>query len=161
MAVPIPVQYRQAQRGDVPHMYRIWAIEKGEGGTSEERMTAYFDGLHHPQQALLPRVIYLAMDGDAMIGYIAGHLTRRFDCQGELEWLYIVPERRRSSVASALMPCLAAWFKQQNAARVCVNVAGWNTVALRFYAKHGAEPMKAGWMVWNDFAKSIQDSEQS
>jgi hypothetical protein len=34
-----------------------------------------------------------------------------------------------------------------------VNVAGWNTVAIHFYAKHGAEPMKPGWMLWTDFPK--------
>jgi GNAT superfamily N-acetyltransferase len=158
MAVPIPVQYRQAQRADIPHMVRIWAIEKGEGGTSEERMTAYFDGTHNPQMALPPRIIYVAQEGDALIGYIAGHLTRRFACDGELEWLYVIPERRRAGVASGLMPWLAVWFKQQNATRVCVNVAGSNTVALRFYDKHGAEPMKPGWMTWNNFAKSIEEA---
>jgi GNAT superfamily N-acetyltransferase len=154
-----PIHYRQAQRADIPQMARIWGIEKGEGGTSEERMMAYFDGQFHPQHALLPRVIFVAHEGDALIGYIAGHLTRRFACDGELEWIWVVPQRRRSGVASGLMPCLAAWFKQQNAARVCVNVATWNTVALRFYAKHGAEPMKPGWMLWSDFGPSVEKSE--
>lgn len=155
------IQYRQAQRADIPHMAAIWAIEKGEGGTSEQRMTAYFDGLHHPQHALAPRVIYVAHEGEAMIGYIAGHLTRRFACDGELEWLYVLPERRRSGVASGLMPCLAAWFRLQNASRVCVNVARGNTAAIRFYAKHGAEPMKLGWMMWSDFAASIEKSSST
>lgn len=153
---PTPIQYRQAQRSDIPQMSRIWSLEKGEGGTSEERMTAYFDGRFHPQHALLPRVIYLVYEREALIGYIAGHLTRRFACDGELEWLYVIPERRRCGVASGLMPHLAAWFVQQNAARVCVNVAGGNTVAIHFYAKHGAEPMKPGWMLWTDFPKSIE-----
>jgi GNAT superfamily N-acetyltransferase len=142
-------------------MARIWAIEKSEGGTSEERMAAYFDGQLHPQHALLPRVVYLAHEGDALLGYIAGHLTQRFSCEGELEWLYVVPERRRCGVASGLMPHLATWFRQQNASRVCVNVAGWNTVAIHFYAKHGAEPMKPGWMLWNDFAKAVEKSAGS
>ena len=63
-------------------------------------MTAYFDGLHHPQHALLPRVIYVACQDDALIGYIAGHLTRRFACDGELEWLYVI----RSAVVAAWPP---------------------------------------------------------
>jgi len=142
-------------------MARIWSVEKGEGGTSEERMTAYFDGYLHPQHALLPRVIYVAFESGALIGYIAGHLTRRFGCEGELEWLYVDPERRRFRVASGLMPHLAAWFVQQNASRVCVNVAGWNTVAIHFYAKHGAEPMKPGWMLWADFPKAVEKSAGS
>jgi GNAT superfamily N-acetyltransferase len=136
-------------------MARIWGLETGEGGTSEQRMTAYFDGQLHPQQALPPRVIYLAEEGDALVGYIAGHLTRRFGCDAELEWLYVIPERRRSGVASGLMPCLVMWFQQQSAARVCVNVARTNTAAIQFYAKHGAAPMKLGWMVWDDIAVAL------
>jgi GNAT superfamily N-acetyltransferase len=151
-----PIRYREAQRSDIARMARIWGLEKGEGGTSEERMTSYFDGLHHPQHALLPRVIYVAFVGDALIGYIAGHLTRRYGCDGELQWIYVVPERRQGGVASGLMPYLAAWFRQQNASRVCVNVAGWNTVAVHFYAKHGAEPMRPGWMLWNDIAVALE-----
>ena len=158
---PTPIQYRQAQRSDIPYMARIWGLEKGEGGTSEERMAAYFDGQFHPQQALPPRVIYVACEGDVLIGYIAGHLTRRFGCDGELQWLYVTPERRRCGVASGLVPCLAAWFRLQNAARVCVNVARTNTAAIQFYAEHGAAPMKLGWMVWADFADAIDNSAGS
>jgi len=143
---PTPIQYRQAERSDVSHMARIWGLEKGEGGTSEERMAAYFDSQLHPQLALPPRIIYVACEGDALIGYIAGHLTLRFGCDGELQWLYVILERRRCGVASGLIPCLAAWFKQQSAARVCVNVARTNTAAIHLYAKHGAAPIKwAGW----------------
>jgi GNAT superfamily N-acetyltransferase len=137
-------------------MFAIWDIEKGEGGTSQERMTGYFDGLHSPQRALPPRVIFLAEEGDSLVGYIAGHLTQRFDSDGELEWLYVIPERRRSGIATGLMQCLAAWFQQQNAARVCVNVAGGNTPAIQFYARHGAALMKPGWMLWEDFTKSVE-----
>jgi GNAT superfamily N-acetyltransferase len=154
----LSIQYRQAQREDIPRMAAIWAIEGNEGGTSEERMTAYFDGQHHPQHALAPRVIYVAHEGEAMIGYIAGHLTRRFACDGELEWLYVAPQRRRSGIASGLMPCLAAWFKQQKASRVCVNVARSNAAAHSFYARHGAEPMNQYWLVWSDFAASVEKS---
>jgi len=59
------IQYRQAERTDIPHMARIWGIEKSEGGTSEERMTAYFDGQLHPQHALPPRGIYVALRSSA------------------------------------------------------------------------------------------------
>ena len=149
------VTFRQAQRADIPRMFAIWSIESGEGGTSLERMAGYFDGLHSPQRALRPRVIFLAEEGDSLLGYIAGHLTRRFDCDGELEWLYVIPARRRSGIACGLMPCLATWFQQQNAARVCVNVAAENTPAVHFYAKHGASPMKPGWMLWEYITKSV------
>jgi GNAT superfamily N-acetyltransferase len=153
---PTPIQYRQAERSDIPHMAGIWALEKGEGGTSQERMTAYFDGLFHPQHALLPRVIYVAHQGDALIGYIAGHLTRRFGCDGELEWLYVTPESRRKGIASELLCCLVTWFTQQQASRVCVNVAPGNVVAIRFYVRHGAAVMNQHWLVWDDIAMALE-----
>src|ERR1700730_2504879 len=114
MTIPAatPIRIRRAQRADIPHMARIWGIEKGEGGTSEERMMAYFDGQLHPQHALLPRVIYVAHEGDSLVGYIAGHLTRRFACHGELEWIYLSPQRRRSGIGSDLLRRLAEWFKE-------------------------------------------------
>jgi GNAT superfamily N-acetyltransferase len=150
--IPAPILYRPAQRSDIPQMARIWGLEKGEGGTSEERMTAYFDGQYHPQHALLPRVIYVAFERGVLIGYIAGHVTRRFGCDGELEWLYVTPEWRRNGVASELLRRLALWFKQQRASRVCVNVAISNVVAHRFYARNGAVVLNQHWLVWDDIA---------
>jgi GNAT superfamily N-acetyltransferase len=138
-------------------MARIWGIEKGEGGTSEDRMTAYFEGRLHPQKALLPRVIYVAEEADELIGYIAGHLTQRYSCDGELEWVYVTPQRRRRSVASNLLFCLKSWFREQQASRVCVNVAPLNTVAHRFYAHHGAEVMNQHWLVWDDIAAAARE----
>jgi len=158
MAIPVPIRFSQAQRADIAHMHRIWEVEKGEGGASEERMTAYFDGRHHPQEALLPRVIYLAHEGEALIGYIAGHLTRRFACDAELEWLYVIPQRRRCGVASGLLHRLAMWFQEHHASRVCVNVAVSNVVARRFYARNGAAVMNQHWLVWQDIASQyLQD----
>ena len=50
----------------------------------------------HPQQALPPRVIYVATEGDTLIGYVAGHLTRRYACDGELAMdLCELRQRRR------------------------------------------------------------------
>jgi GNAT superfamily N-acetyltransferase len=151
-----PILYRPAHRSDIPHMARIWSMEKGEGGTSEERMTAYFDGQLHPQHALLPRIIYVAHEGDVLVGYIAGHLTRRHGCDGELEWLYVTPESRRHRVAAGLLRSLATWFQEQHASRVCVNVAPWNAVAIRFYVRHGAEVANQHWLVWGDIAVALE-----
>jgi GNAT superfamily N-acetyltransferase len=150
------IQYRQAQRADISDMAAIWGIEKGEGGTSEERMMAYFDGLHHPQQALPSRILYVAHEGKSMIGYCAGHLTRRFACDAELQWIYVSAEHRHRGVGAGLLQCLAGWFTQQHAFRVCVNVARFNTVAHHFYARYGAEPMNQYWLVWSDFAAAIE-----
>lgn len=117
-------------------------------------MARYLDGLHHPQLALMPRVIYVALEGDSPIGYIAGHLTRRHGCDGELQWIYVVAEGRRGRVASELVRLLAAWFATQGASRICVNVAPGNAGARNFYARHGAENLNEHWMVWSDIKGS-------
>jgi ribosomal protein S18 acetylase RimI-like enzyme len=145
-----PVHFRQADKLDVPAMARIRSEGGGEGGAPEDRMARYLDGQHHPQHALLPRVIYIALEDDSPVGYIAGHLTRRYECDGELQWIYVIPERRGSGVASELLRLLAAWFAEQKASRICVNVDPANTAARRFYARHGADPLNEYWLVWND-----------
>ena len=37
-------------------------------GPADTRMAAYFKGQHHPQQALLPRVGYVALADDGVVG---------------------------------------------------------------------------------------------
>jgi ribosomal protein S18 acetylase RimI-like enzyme len=143
------VQYREADPSDIPAMARIRS-EGESGGASEERMARYLAREHHPQQALMPRVIYVAWEGDTLVGYIAGHLTRRYACDGELQWIYVAREHRGSGVAAELLRLLAAWFVEQNAARICVDVNPANTPAVRFYTRYGAETLNKHWLVWND-----------
>jgi ribosomal protein S18 acetylase RimI-like enzyme len=145
------VEYREANPSDIPAMARI-RIEGEEGGAPEERMACYPAREHHPQQALMPRVIYVAWEEDALVGYVAGHLTRRHACDGELQWVYVVPKRRGSRVARELLCLLAAWFVEQNASRICVNVDPANTTASRFYTRHGAETLSQHWLVWADIS---------
>jgi ribosomal protein S18 acetylase RimI-like enzyme len=141
------VLYRRADLADVPALARL--RREGEaGGASEDRMMRYLAGEHHPQQALLPRVLWMATEAESPIGYVAGHLTRRYGCDGELQWIYVVQERRGSQVASELLRLLAVWFVQQEALRICVDVG--SEQARRFYKRHGAEDLNRHWLVWND-----------
>jgi ribosomal protein S18 acetylase RimI-like enzyme len=141
---------RQAGKADVPAMARIRATRLGTPEFWEKRISGDMDCEHHPQKALKPRVIYVALEGDSLVGFIAGHLTRRYECDGELEWIDVIAERRRSGVASELLRLLAAWFAGQNARRICVGVDPANTAARSFYTRHGAESLNPHWLVWND-----------
>jgi ribosomal protein S18 acetylase RimI-like enzyme len=98
----------------------------------------------------MPRVIYVALEGDSLVGFVAGHLTRRYACDGELEWINVVPERRGSEIAPQLLRLLAAWFAEHEASRICVDVDPANTIARRFYTRHGAQNLNDRWLVWND-----------
>jgi GNAT superfamily N-acetyltransferase len=120
-------------------------------GPADPRMQAYFEFRHHPQRALPTRVGFLAMSGEQVIGYIAGHLTTRHNCGGEVQYLYVAPEFRRKGVARALLHLMADWFHAYAAVRVCVCADLESPAALAFYEHVGAAPLfpgKKGWWVW-------------
>ena len=144
------VQYRLAGKSDLPAMARIRAAERETEEYWKVRIALYLSGKHHPRQALLPRVSYVAVVGSSLVGFIAGHLTRRYGCDGELQWISVIPERRGSAVASRLLRLLAGWFADRKASRICVDVDPANTIARRFYLRHGAEKLNEHWLVWND-----------
>ena len=144
------VHYREAGKSDIPAMARIRAASWGSEDYWNRRIAAYMAGELHPRQALKPRVSYVSVEGDQVMGLIAGHLTRRYRCQGELEWIDVVAARRGSGIASGLLRELAQWFVVRKAARICVNVEPSNTVARRFYTRHGAGELNPHWMVWDD-----------
>lgn len=144
------VHYRLATNSDVPAMARIRAAAWETEEYWRVRISQYLDGELHPQQARGPRVSHAALEGDLLVGFIAGHLTRRFACDGELEWINVIPERRGTAVASELLRLLAAWFIEKKASRICVDVEPANTVARRFYLRHGAQKLNEHWLVWND-----------
>jgi ribosomal protein S18 acetylase RimI-like enzyme len=148
---PAPgVIYRQVDPSDIPAMARIRAVNWGSEEYWITRISGYLNCTIHPQKALKPRVIYVALEGGSVVGFIAGHLTRRYECEGELEWIDVIPERRHSGIASELLRRLAAWFVEQQALRICVDVDPDNNVGRAFYKKHGAGDLNPHWLVWDD-----------
>jgi GNAT superfamily N-acetyltransferase len=145
------IHYRKAELADVPRL--VGLPRPGEAG-GDHRMPQYLAGEHHPRHALPPRVLWMASEGDTPVGYTAGHLTRRFGCDGELQWIYVVAEHRRGGVASALLRLLAGWFVDQGARRVCVDVG--DDEARPFYRRHGAVELNRHWMVWNDIGEVVE-----
>ena len=147
---------REATLADVPALAAIRARTWGTEESWRERITAYLQRTHHPRHALGERAIFLALVDSDPAGLVAGHLTRRFDCNGELQWIDVVPEHQRLGIASALLRRQAEWFIAQNTTRVCVDVQPDNSIARSFYAKHGAAPLNPHWMVWNDIADALK-----
>ncbi len=143
------IRYREATLADVPEMERI-RVPDSAAGPADPRMASYLRGEHHPQKALMPRVIRVAADPEAIIGYIGGHLTRRYGCDGELQYLYVVPGHRRTGVASEMLRSLWGWFQERDASRICVDVEPSNGRARGFYMSHGASYLNSHWLVWSD-----------
>ncbi|HYO82253.1 MAG TPA: GNAT family N-acetyltransferase [Bryobacteraceae bacterium] len=142
--------YRPAELLDVPALARLRAQEWGTTEYWITRLTRYLSGEANPQKALPQRAVFVGQAGVDIAGFIAGHLTTRFDCQGELEWINVDVSWRRSGVGSGLLSTMAAWFAEHRADRICVNVEPDNTAAMQFYARHGAVPLNRHWMVWPD-----------
>jgi GNAT superfamily N-acetyltransferase len=144
------MHYRLAGKSDIPAMACMRALQWGTEEYWRARISGYLDGQLHPRQALLPRISYVALAADSPVGFIAGHLTRRYGCDGELEWIDVIPEHRGSGVAPELLRLLAAWFVGRNAFRICVDVDPTNSTARRFYLRQGANNLNEHWLVWND-----------
>lgn len=143
------IRYREASRADVPAIERSRRMDR-EAGPADERMAAYLDGRHHPQQALAARTAFIALDGDDVVGYIVGHATTRFGCDGEVQHLYVAPRCRRRGVAARLLRLLATWFTERGIARVCVDVDISSPAAVPTYLALGARPLDRYWYVWED-----------
>lgn len=152
------VAIRQATISDVPAMSALRDTAAWEGGAPAERMRRYLAGEHHPRHALAPRAVFVADRGDGLVGYAAAHLTRRFGCEGELEWLLVAPEARGCGLAGRLLRSAAGWLVQQGAHRVCVDVAPGNMRARRFYRRHGATDLDRCWMAWSDIARVLDEA---
>ena len=146
------VRYRQAGSADVPAMERCRALDR-EAGPADRRMAAYLEGRHHPQQALERRTAFVALAGDVVVGYIAGHATTRYGCSGEVQYLDVTPSYRRAGVARGLLRYLARWFHSAGIQRVCVNADLESAGAAPFYRAQGAIPLNEYWFVWDDIGR--------
>ena len=143
------IQYKEATEADLPFIARILADWQTEEYWNN-RVSGYYHRTLHPQKALLPRIIYVATSLGSIVGFIAGHLTERFGCDGELQWINVKPEFREAGIANELLQLLAKWFVERKAAHICVDPG--NEQSRKFYAKQGAEYLNEHWMAWKDIS---------
>jgi ribosomal protein S18 acetylase RimI-like enzyme len=146
----MPIMIRAAAECDIAAIAALRAETWGSEAYWKERIGGYLNGAHSPQQALAARAGFVAIAHGTFAGFVAGHRTKRFGYDGELEWINVSKARRGHGIADELLQTMAAWFVEQIALRVCVNVAPENTVARRFYARHGAVSLNKHWMAWED-----------
>jgi GNAT superfamily N-acetyltransferase len=149
--------YRQAGPSDIPALARIRAISWSTEDYWRERIAGYLNCIVHPRDALEPRVIYVAETEAEVVGLIAGHLTRRLGCEGELEWIDVIPDQRRKRIASHMVRLLAEWFVQHGASRICVDPG--NGPARTFYRTLAAQDLNAHWMFWPDIRLLVTNAE--
>jgi ribosomal protein S18 acetylase RimI-like enzyme len=144
------VIYREAKDYDLGS---IAALRSGPENSDywRKRVKGYFNKTSHPTQSLLPRVLYVATIDGKVAGFIAGHLTTRFNCQGELQWINTDPAYQHRGIATRLLTLLAEWFQQNGASLVCVDPG--TEEAKAFYRSRGAKDLNEHWMVWENIGK--------
>jgi GNAT superfamily N-acetyltransferase len=147
---------RAATLDDVRELASLRALEWGEQTYWISRIESYLTGSSSPGQALRERICLVAIQESTLAGFIAGHLTKRHGCQGEVQWLNVRPEHRAQGIAGSLLRALAGWFAEHEAFRICVDVEPENLVARRFYFRHGAKPLNPHWLYWPDI-RIVQD----
>ena len=149
---------RPVTAADIPAIADIRAQESQTRHFWQLRIVGYLAGAHNPQQALPERAMFVAEVSGAIAGFIAGHRTRRYQCDAELEWINTAVLHRGQGIASALLQPMSAWFVELQAFRVCVNVAPDNAPAVAFYRKHNAQPLNQYFMLWPDIRRLIPAS---
>lgn len=149
------VLYRPATLLDVSAMAQLHPEPLGNAPDWDYRLAAYLSGEFNPRQALHPRVMIVAELDDEVIGFIAGHLTRRYHCQGELQWINVSAALRRQGVATELLRELAGWFAAHNALHICVDAKPRNADARAFYTRNGAEPINDHWLEWHNIVGAV------
>lgn len=144
------ITLRPVEPRDIPALAAIRAQEWQTQAYWEKRIHGYLEGTHNPQHALPERALFVAEEKGVIVGFVAGHRTRRHDCEGEIEWINVAASERGRGLSRPLLLRIAAWFMDQKAFRICVNVRADNQPAVALYTRAGAQTLREGWMVWPD-----------
>lgn len=122
------------------------------------RWQTYFNGTS-PASAKPERIVYLATLNGEGVGYLAGHLTTRYDLDAEIQSLYILKPFQRQGIGQILLSKFIAWLDTHNAYSLCVGIASENPYQA-FYLKFGAQYLNPHWLVWND-TKTLKEKLHS
>lgn len=112
------------------------------------RWNTYFKG-NSPQTSKLERIVLKATIDNHMIGYLAGHLTNRFEKDAEIQSFYLLKQYQRQGIGTKLLLKFTKWLSLQQAKSVCVGIAP-NNKYQAFYLKHGGKYLNEHWIYWSN-----------
>jgi GNAT superfamily N-acetyltransferase len=138
------VRIRDAAPADVPLLYSL-IVALAEYERAPEKVTGTEEMLDRALFGPTPsaEAVIAELDGLA-IGFALFYSTfSTWECLPGiwLEDLFVPPEHRRAGVGAALLQHLARVAVDRGCARLEWTALDWNTPALEFYAKLGAEVM--------------------
>ena len=129
------MQIREAIQTDIPALAQIRAQSWGTEEYWVNRISGYMQASKNPKDSLKKRVLFVAIEEEKIVGLVAGHLTQRFGCEGELQWINVLEAYQGQKIATDLFQQMANWFVEQEALYICVNVEPDNTKGINFYTK--------------------------
>jgi GNAT superfamily N-acetyltransferase len=105
----------------------------------------------------------LALQSGAPVGVATWYFTYASFAPSRalyIEDLYLRPDARRTGTGRALLGWLAREAIEQNAERIEWSVLDWNTSAMAFYEKLGAQPIK-DWVMYRLSGKCLAELAES
>jgi len=112
------------------------------------RWRTYFRA-ESPQTSKPERVVFKAVLEGKLIGYIAGHLTTRYNKDAEIQSFYVLKQHQRKGIGKLLLSKFTEWLETRQAKSLCVGIAE-NNLYKAFYLKHGGQFLNEHWIVWDD-----------
>jgi len=119
-----------------------------------QRWQSYFKK-QSPKTSKPQRLILKAVNDEGRItGYLAGHLTTRFDLAAEIQSFYVLKEVQNQKTGTQLLTSFVTWLIDMNAGSLCVGIKPENKYKA-FYLKHGGEYLNEHWIYWPDTAQLL------
>lgn len=112
------------------------------------RWRTYFNK-ESPKSSKPERVILKAVIDSHIAGYIAGHLTNRYEMDAEIQSFYILINYQRNGIGKSLLMKFVEWLNGHQAKRLCVGIAKGNKYQA-FYLKFGGKHLNEHWIYWDD-----------
>ena len=69
-----------------------------------------------------------------MVGFIAGHFSRRYETEGELQSIHVLKDFQGRGIGAELLRRLAVWFVAHQRRKICVGIDPASSYK-RFYEK--------------------------
>lgn len=107
-----------------------------------------------PQTSKPERMVFKAVINGRVVGYIAGHLTTRYNKDAEIQSFYVLKAHQRKGLGQMLFLKFTAWLDTQNAKSLCVGIMPDNPYRA-FYLKHGGQYLNLHWIYWDDVSKKV------
>jgi GNAT superfamily N-acetyltransferase len=104
---------------------------------AEERPLSYWEDLTRSVTGLGRNVMFLACEGDAVLGSTYGLRDRDNREAARIGGTWVVPSHRRRGIGRALLHAAVSWAREQGFKRVGLWAPAANPAALSLYGKAG------------------------